>query len=244
VTADASQPAALVIFMHPADQNQATPTLSTSDEPTATQTAAQIPPTHTPEATATSSKPMVSAVDKGVNCRVGPGIGYEAIDVLLTGQTVPIIGRIEDSSWWQVEGPSYGSGKCFVAASATKTSGDLSGILVVEAPDPIGAPVILSVDLTEDRSSGSLIIYIDINFKDNEGDVNYADVKLISTTANHELNIHGGSVNVSSAEQKAGASAPGTLNCGSETYNVTISITLSDKAGHDSQPYILELVCD
>ena len=244
VTADESQPAELVIFMRPAEQMQATPTSTATVEPTPTQTATEIPQTATPEATATSSKAMVSALDKGVNCRVGPGIGYKAADVLLAGQTVPIIGRIEDSSWWQVEGPSYGSGKCFVAASATKTSGDLNGIPVVEAPAPKENPVILSVALTEDRSDGSLIIYMDINFKDSEGDVNYADVTLISTTANHELNIHGGSVNVPSAQQKAGASAPGTLNCGGETYNVTISITLLDKAGHRSEPYVFTMVCD
>jgi hypothetical protein len=244
VTVNADHPSALVIYMRPSDQTeQASPTPAPV-EVTATPAPTDIPLTATPTTTPTPTVPMVAAINKGVNCRLGPSISYEAIDALLVGNPAPIIGKTEDSSWWQIHNPSGGNGKCFVAASATKTSGDLSGIPIVEAPVPKGAPVILSVDLTEDRSSGSLIIDMDINFKDSEGDVNYADVTLISTTANHELNIHGGPVNVPSAEQKAGASAPGTLNCGGETYNVTLSITLLDKAGHRSEPYIFTMVCD
>lgn len=149
VTVDASRPTAVVVYMRPSDQAAQTQPTAASNQPTVTQTPTEIPFTATPEATATPSMPMVAAIDKGVNCRFGPSTKYAATDALLVGSPAPIIGRIEDSSWWQINNPSGGSGKCFVAASVTQTFGNLNGIPVVQAPDPYVTDVKVSVKVNK-----------------------------------------------------------------------------------------------
>lgn len=340
VTADASQPTALVIFMHPEDQTQVIPV---TGDPTATQLPIDIPLTATPDMTATPGQAMVSATDRDVNCRFGPSTKYSPTDALLKGKTVPITGKTDDSSWWQVDGPSYGGGKCFVSASVTQTSGDLSTVPVVQAPQAYvtdvqfsvkvidgptcndtnikvsgtisangptvaeyrfildgpyseitdyttlefteagelpfqvdggiskcgdyslelqvskpnsisasdefsanssGTPVIHSVGIRKDRSSGGLVIYQDIVFKDSHGDVTTADWELISTTASGNLTVRDGTVTKSSAEQKAGTFHTGRWGCGNGKYSITLSVTLIDKVGNHSDPYIYTMVCD
>ena len=101
---------------------------------------------------------MVAALDKGVNCRFGPRTFYAAIDALLVGSPAPIIGRTEDSTWWQIHNPSGGSGKCFVAANVTQTSGNLSGIPVVQAPDVSVTDVQLSVNVIQKQFCKQAIV--------------------------------------------------------------------------------------
>jgi len=146
-------PSALVIYMRPADQAGPSPAPA---EATAAPT--DIPLIATPTATFTPAVPMVAAIDKGVNCRFGPSTYYAAIDALLVGSPVPIIGRTEDSSWWQIHSPSGGSGKCFVAANVTQTSGNLAGIPVVGVPDVSVTDVQLSVKVIEKQLCKEAIV--------------------------------------------------------------------------------------
>ncbi len=117
---------ALTIYMRPLE--------AASVEPTATSAPTDIPPTATPDVTVTPSTPMVTPIDQNVNCRFGPSVKYFATDAFFVDKMVPILGRTSDSSWWQVDGPRNGYGKCFVAANVTQTSGDLSNLPVVSAP--------------------------------------------------------------------------------------------------------------
>ena len=155
ITVDAEQPVALVIYMQPADQAGPTPAPA---ESTATLAPTDIPLTASPTTTFTPSVPMVAAIDKGVNCRFGPSIYYAAIDALLVGSPEPIIGRTEDSSWWQINRPSGGSGKCFVAASVTQTSGNLAGIPIVQAPFVSVTDVQLSVKVIQKQFCKQAIV--------------------------------------------------------------------------------------
>ncbi len=41
-------------------------------------------------------------------CRLGPGMGYEAIDNFVPGQSAPIVGQSTDGFFWYVQGPNYG----------------------------------------------------------------------------------------------------------------------------------------
>ncbi len=41
-------------------------------------------------------------------CRLGPGMGYEAIDNFVPGQSAPIVGQSTDGFFWYVHGPNYG----------------------------------------------------------------------------------------------------------------------------------------
>lgn len=152
VTVAADHPSALVLYLRPVDQVGQTEPTPAPAEPTATLAPTDIPLTATP------SVPMVAAIDRGVNCRFGPSTYYAAIDALLVGSPVPIIGRIEDSSWWQINTPSGGSGNCFVAASVTQTSGNLAGIPIVQAPFVSVTDVQLSVNVIQKQFCKQAIV--------------------------------------------------------------------------------------
>ena len=144
VTVEAGKSVALSVSMRPSDTSM---TGAATAEPTTSSAPTDAPLTATPDVTATPSAAMVSPTTQDVNCRFGPSIDYAAIDALLVGDTVPIIGRTADSTWWQVEGPRYGNADCFVAANVTQTSGDLSNVPVVSAPAAFVTDVQVHVDL-------------------------------------------------------------------------------------------------
>ena len=71
--------------------------------PTATSTPTIVPTiaTSTPTVIPTSTPVQLSlrVKDELVNCRFGPGTGYETINELPRGETARVIGRNEASSW-------------------------------------------------------------------------------------------------------------------------------------------------
>ena len=68
------------------------------------------------------------------NCREGPGVAYDAVDVLLESTSAAIVGRNEDGTWWLVRRPSGGT--CWVSEIALETCGDLSTVSEAYAPAP------------------------------------------------------------------------------------------------------------
>jgi hypothetical protein len=85
--------------------------------------------------TPTPGVPMVTPIDQAVNCRFGPGTEYEAQGSgLAIGNSAQILGKSENGDWWQIQDPSSPNEKCWVAASVTNASGNLSGVAVVPAP--------------------------------------------------------------------------------------------------------------
>lgn len=106
----------------------------------ATQTAqaqsnAQQPPTATPRPADTS--PRVTANNSAVNLRSGPGTNYPRQGALQRGQSLPIIGRNADSSWWQV---ATANGTRWIAASVTSASNVSDNIPIGAAPPPPQPP--------------------------------------------------------------------------------------------------------
>ena len=94
-------------------------------------------------------------VDTNANCRSGPGTVYPVVTAYPSGQTLKIIGRNADSSWWNVE--VNDAQTCWISASLGHTSGDLGLVPVVLAPPtPVGdstapaltSPISLSADLS------------------------------------------------------------------------------------------------
>lgn len=73
--------------------------------------------------------PIVTAGDSNVNIRSGPGTNYDIIGTLKSGQSLEIIGRNTDSSWWQV---STANGLGWVAAWVSTASNADASIPVVE----------------------------------------------------------------------------------------------------------------
>lgn len=106
-----------------------------------------------------------------------------------------------------------------------------------------GIPIIQSVTLRRDTSSGGLVIFQNIAFMDTDGDINRVDYEIVSATVSN-LQIEGGSVDISSEMQKVGASITGKWDCGNENYSVTLRVTLTDKAGNQSKPFDYTMVCD
>jgi uncharacterized protein YraI len=113
----------------------------TPTEPLSTETPTKLPPTEPPaeEAPPTETptpeelKPFVTAVESSVNLRNGPSTDYEVVGTLSPGESLEIVGRNVDSSWWQVSTPN---GSAWVAASVVTASNMDDRILVAEAPPP------------------------------------------------------------------------------------------------------------
>lgn len=80
--------------------------------------------------------PNVTANENDVNIRSGPGTDFDVIGTLPTGESLEIIGRNADSSWWQVSTPN---GIGWIFASVATASNVDGGIPVVEAP-PVPIP--------------------------------------------------------------------------------------------------------
>lgn len=84
------------------------------------------------EPTATPEPPSITAI-KNANCRYGPGMLYEIADTLMQGQSALVVGRNEDNTWWQIEGPRFGT-LCWVAHTTVEENGPVDGVPVGVAP--------------------------------------------------------------------------------------------------------------
>jgi hypothetical protein len=100
--------------------------------------------TSTVTQTTTPLVPVVTGVSGAVNCRIGPGIGYEPIGVLDAGAVAQITGKSEEGSWWQIIHPIY-SDPCWVSSAVVIASGNLSGIPVVVAPQALVKSITLDI---------------------------------------------------------------------------------------------------
>lgn len=103
--------------------------------PTLTEITTVPEPTSTPvvESNPAIPRPIVTAGDSNVNIRLGPSSEYEIIGSLPAGESLEIIGRNVDSSWWQVVTPN---GEGWIAAFVTTASNVDDSIPVVEVPPP------------------------------------------------------------------------------------------------------------
>ncbi len=109
-------------------------------------------PVSSPTATLspTPSVPQVTPDSVNVNCRLGPDVGYDAVDVLAFGQTAQVAGRNDDSSWWYIKLSSF----CWVSASVVTISGPLAGIPIIAPPAAIVTKVTVDVDIPSSISCG------------------------------------------------------------------------------------------
>ncbi|MFZ4813248.1 MAG: CARDB domain-containing protein [Phototrophicaceae bacterium] len=75
--------------------------------------------------------------DVSVNYRNGPGTGYTRLGTLAGGTEYPIVGRVGDNSWWQIQLNSFTS--VWVSAEFTTVYGNCTGIPVVNPPTATAA---------------------------------------------------------------------------------------------------------
>ena len=121
-------------------------------EPTATPTpTATFSPTSTPTIvpTATLAQVTLTVKDTLINCRFGPGVGYELINELSQGTSARVIGRNQSSTWWYIRDPGNPNGSCWVSADVTQTQGAVEQLPVVQPP--ITAVIDVSLRAEPDR---------------------------------------------------------------------------------------------
>ncbi len=100
-------------------------------QPAATETVApDATATATQTVTPTLSAPTATLRQNGI-CRRGPGTEYDAVTTIPNGSNVPIVGRNQNSSWWQVQVPGTQT-QCWLADENVETSGDTNQVPVVE----------------------------------------------------------------------------------------------------------------
>lgn len=90
-------------------------------------------------------KPVVLAGNSNINLRSGPGTAYDAIGVLTAGDTLDIVGRNSDLSWWQVATPA---GLAWVAANVVTANNIDETIPVIDVPPPIIPPTPTSLPVS------------------------------------------------------------------------------------------------
>jgi len=114
-----------------------TPTASpTEAPPTATETPLPPTQTHAPPTATPVSPQVVSAAT--VNVRAGPGTNYPVISALPPAVPVGIVGRNQDSSWWQIEGPDGATG--WVADSVVEATFTQNVPVMAALPPPQPSP--------------------------------------------------------------------------------------------------------
>ncbi|MCB0211056.1 MAG: protein kinase [Anaerolineae bacterium] len=121
-------------------QAQATLTATNTPlPPSATPSATSPPPTATSTLTPAPVFPSIT-VETNANLRSGPGTLYERVGELAAGATVEIVGRTEDSRWWQISYPTAPQGVAWLAADlGTATAVDAVAVAAIP-PTPTIAP--------------------------------------------------------------------------------------------------------
>jgi len=100
--------------------------------PEATPTETAIPVTDTPQVS-----PEIK-LSKNSNCRVGPSTLYNIIDQIAAGTSLPVTGRNEDNSWWQVINAT--GHDCWIFNENAIPNSDFTLVKVAEAPTLPGIP--------------------------------------------------------------------------------------------------------
>jgi hypothetical protein len=113
------------------DQTDKTPITKTNLSPTATLESRKTEESPKPTNNLENNKPLVTARDKNINIRLGPSTDYQVIDSLPASESLEIIGRNSDSSWWQV---NTAKGMGWIAASVSDASNIGDSILIAEPP--------------------------------------------------------------------------------------------------------------
>ena len=123
--------------------------------PTATVAASRTPtetaePTATPTPTATLPPAMVRSKYLDMACRFGSGLQWSQEGLLLRQTPVPILGRNEASTWWNITNPHDNRTTCWVPALQTAADGDLSAVPIKEQPEAIVGHVTVDIDPNEE----------------------------------------------------------------------------------------------
>jgi len=97
------------------------------------------PATDTPAAPTKTPPPPVAVTKIIVNVRAGPGVAFPIIGKLKKGTALPILGKSEDSHWWQIDLQGKPG---WIPADYTDVRGGTSGVPVIAVAKPPTATVL------------------------------------------------------------------------------------------------------
>lgn len=205
-------------------------------------------PTHTstPAITETPSKVIVT-VSADTNCRSGPGLDYDIVGALTIGQQAEVVGKSSTTDYWIINSPN-GPGTCWLWGEHATITGNAAVLQEYAVPPTLTplavlSPVIDHVTVRFDSSSGGLVAFLDVYFYDGEGDANFLDFQLISTSVEKTGTINDVSI-APSANQRRGSVVTGQWGCGTKVYDVTVGVTIRDQAGHTSNTIGVTFSCN
>ncbi len=200
----------------------------------------------TPAFTATPSRVIIT-VSANTNCRSGPGVDYDIVGALTIGQQAEVVGKSSTTSYWIIKNPNA-AGNCWLWGEHASIIGDTAGLQEIPVPPtttPLAAlaPVIDRVVVRLDSSSGGLLAFLDVYYYDGEGDANFVDFQLISTSVESSGTIKDVSI-APSPNQRRGSVVTGQWACGTKQYDVAVAVTIRDQAGHASNTIGVTFSCN
>ncbi|HOE70812.1 MAG TPA: PT domain-containing protein [Brevefilum sp.] len=113
--------------------NTTFPTLQPTEAPTSTPTEAPTStPTDMPMSTPTTAAPLAQ-VSVPTNCRTGPGIIFDQVNVLNIGRQVEVIARNASGTYWVVRNPG-GEGTCWLWDQYATITGNTADLPIWDSP--------------------------------------------------------------------------------------------------------------
>ncbi|MBN2044146.1 MAG: hypothetical protein JW757_03920 [Anaerolineales bacterium] len=79
------------------------------------------------------------------NCRSGPNIAYQSLTIINAGQSATIIGKNQQSTWWNIQLPNA-EADCWVSGITVETSCISEEIPMISTPPLITSPVVSTND--------------------------------------------------------------------------------------------------
>lgn len=97
---------------------------------------ATIAPVDTPTSTPSISPEIT--LTQNSNCRLGPSTYYNIVDQIANQAVLPVVGRNDDNTWWQVVNAT--KRECWIFNENASPNTDFSGLQVGNAPPLPGIP--------------------------------------------------------------------------------------------------------
>lgn len=145
---------------------EAPPSATATPQVTATAVATRIPLSPLPA----TGPCLVASFDGGaVNLRSGPSTSFSVLAQLRGNQTANVIGRLADTSWYQV---NYNGVEAWVAAFVVRRGGECGNLPVVAGPNATPVPTATSGPTTADLTIGGMTVTPDRPLENTDFSVN------------------------------------------------------------------------
>lgn len=108
------------------------PTLTNTPRPTLTSSPTELPTSTSTETPTSTPEPAVLAFEVDAVCMMGASYGHIVDHYVSPGTEYPLLGQLQDHSWWLVEAPDGPA--CWVDEAVASVRGDIETLPVVTPP--------------------------------------------------------------------------------------------------------------